>query len=217
MAQKLSRLLSFSGIINKLQEVERVIRVPKNERRENDVEHSYHLAMLAWYIADSNSLHLNKDLLLKYALVHDFVEVYAGDTYIYSKNQVDHDTKKEREESARLRIKKEFPEFKSLHQTILEYEKQESSESRFVYVLDKLQPVFQIYLDGGRDWEKHQVTLAMIIEKKADKVALSPELLPYWNELLSILKQEEDTLFFKKDTNTSESVSLNKNVASPCI
>jgi 5'-deoxynucleotidase YfbR-like HD superfamily hydrolase len=52
------------------------------------------LAMLAWYLADSNGLSLDKNLLLRYALVHDFVEVYAGDTPVYSKNQQDHDTKK---------------------------------------------------------------------------------------------------------------------------
>ncbi len=171
------------------------MHVPGTDRRENDIEHSYHLAMLAWYIADSNSLLLDKNLLLSYSLVHDFVEVYAGDTYIYSKNAHDHESKKEREEAARLRLEKEFPEFAGMHNTILEYEKQENLESRFVYVLDKLHPVFQIYLDGGRDWKKNEVTLSMLIEKKADKALLSPELLPYWEELLSILKKEEKILF----------------------
>lgn len=192
---RLTSLLSFSKIVNKLQGVERVVRVPETERRENDVEHSYHLAMLAWYIADSNNLSLDKNLLLRYSLVHDFVEVYAGDTYIYSKNAHDHESKKEREESARIRIENEFPEFKELHETIFEYEKQESDESRFVYVLDKLHPVFQIYLDGGRDWKMHEVTLAMLIEKKADKALLSPTLLPYWEDLLTILKRDEKSFF----------------------
>lgn len=192
---RLATLFGFSKIVNMLQGVERVVRVPETERRENDVEHSYHLAMLAWYIVDSNGLSFDKNLLLKYALVHDFVEVYAGDTYIYSKNQHDHDSKKEREEASRLRIKKEFPEFKELHETIVEYEKQENKESRFVYVLDKLHPAFQVYLDGGRDWRKHEITLAMLVEKKADKAALSPELLPYWEDLLKVLRSEEEILF----------------------
>lgn len=195
---RLSSLLDFSKLVNKFQGVERVVRVPGTEKRENDVEHSYHLAMLAWYIADSNGLPFDKNLLLKYALVHDFVEVYAGDTYIYSKNQHDHDSKKEREEASRLRIEKELPEFKELHETIVEYEKQESKESRFVYVLDKLHPAFQVYLDGGRDWRKHEITLAMLIEKKANKAALSPELLPYWEELLAILTLKEKIFFPEK-------------------
>jgi putative hydrolase of HD superfamily len=94
MKDKLSELLNFSKILNAFQKVERVVRVPQSEKRENDVEHSYQLAMLAWYLADSNGLSLDKNLLLRYALVHDFVEVYAGDTPVYSKNQQDHDTKK---------------------------------------------------------------------------------------------------------------------------
>jgi putative hydrolase of HD superfamily len=195
---KLSKLLGFSKVLNKFQDIKRVPRIPGSEQRENDVEHSYQLAMLAWYLADSNALTLDKNLLLKYSLIHDLVEVYAGDTYIYSKNQYDHDSKKKREEDSRLRIEKEFPEFKELHTTIFEYETQSNPESIFVYVLDKLQPMFQIYLDGGRDWKKHEVTLAMIIEKKADKATLSTELLPYWEELLSILRKEEKNFFGEK-------------------
>lgn len=194
-SSKLTQLLDFSKVVNQLQEVKRVIRKPGTEERENDVEHSYHLAMLAWYIADSNNLLLDRGLLLTYALIHDFVEVYAGDTYIYSKNKEDHDSKKGREEASRLRLEKEFPEFTEFHKSILEYEKRESEESKFIYVLDKLHPAFQVYLDNGRDWKKHNITLSMLIEKKADKALLSPELLPYWEELLVILSQEQNSLF----------------------
>ena len=194
---KLSLLLGFSKVVNALQEVKRVVRKPGTEERENDVEHSYHLAMLAWYIADSNKLTLDRGLLLTYALIHDFVEVYAGDTYIYSKNKEDHDSKKDREEASRLRLEKEFPEFTELHESILEYEKRESEESKFIYVLDKLHPAFQVYLDDGRDWRKHNITLDMLIEKKADKALLSAELLPYWEEFLTLLKENESELFPK--------------------
>jgi putative hydrolase of HD superfamily len=175
--------------------VERTIDVSGRDRKENDIEHSYQLAMLAWYIADSNNLRLNKELLLKYALIHDLVEVYAGDTFLYSKDQNDHDTKKDREESARVRIEKEFPEFKDLHASILCYEKKEDKESMFVYVLDKLHPVFQIYLNDGKTWKSSRITLEMLIEKKGDKALLSDELLPYWEELLLLLQQKESHLF----------------------
>jgi 5'-deoxynucleotidase YfbR-like HD superfamily hydrolase len=106
--------------------------------------------------------------------------------------------KKEREESSRLRIEKEFPEFKEFHETIVEYEQQDNEESRFVYVLDKLHPVFQVYLDGGRDWEKHEITLEMLIDKKAGKAALSKDLFLYWSELLSILKEKESVYLKSK-------------------
>ncbi len=194
---RLNDVLQFSQLLNTFTSVERVCYHPGKLLKENDVEHSYQLAMLAWYISGRLSLDLDKDLILRYALIHDLVEVYAGDTYIYSKNEYDHTSKKEREESARIRILEEFPLFIDLHATILDYEKREDKESRFVYVLDKIHPVLQIYLDKGRMWEESEVTLPMLLEKKKDKIHLAPELLPLWNELEELLTKEEDTLFYK--------------------
>ena len=195
----IAHILYFTKLLNKFQEVERVVNLPKREGRENDAEHSYQLAMLAWYIAESNELTLDKNLLLKYALVHDFVEVYAGDTFIYSKKQTDHETKHAREEEARVQLKQELPEFKEFHSAILEYEKLENKESRFIYVLDKIHPVLQIYLDDGRNWHEHNVTLEKLLDKKRDKMFLSPELLPYWEELEKILTENKAALFPEND------------------
>ena len=73
----LQKILGFTRLLNKFRQVRRTIRVNSEERLENDVEHSYYLGMLAWYIADSHNLSLDKDLVLKYALVHD-VELAEG-------------------------------------------------------------------------------------------------------------------------------------------
>lgn len=194
----LSGILQFTELLNAFQGIERTIYIPKNNDKENDIEHSYHLAMLAWYIAEHDSLNVNKELVLKYALIHDLVEVYAGDTFLFSKNQHDHDSKHDREEAARLRILSEFPHFEDLHTTILNYENRIDNESRFVYVLDKIHPVLQNYLDKGRLWKDGGITLAMVLEKKKDKMHLSPELIPYWDELEKILVEEESALFFKQ-------------------
>lgn len=195
---RLNDVLKFSRLLNAFTSVERVCYHPGNNLKENDSEHSYQLAMLAWYIADCLSLDLDKDLMLRYALIHDLVEVYAGDTYVYSENENDHSSKKEREELARLQILEEFPLFSDLHTTILNYEKREDKESRFVYVLDKIHPEMQIYLDKGRTWGEMKVTLSMLLEKKKDKMNLAPELLPLWNELEELLARENESLFYKK-------------------
>ena len=194
---KLHDILEFAKCMNAFSSVTRMCYKPGTEKRENDVEHSYSLAMLAWYIAVHTDSKLDSNLVIKYALIHDLVEVYAGDTFLYSKNQLAHDTKKEREEEARIRIEKEFPLFTDLHTTILNYEKREDRESHFVYVLDKLHPVFQLYLDNGRIWKEEGVTLDMLLAKKKDKLVLYPELLPYWEELEALLREKEDALFCK--------------------
>lgn len=195
---KVHDILEFTKLMNSFSTVERVCYKPGTEKRENDVEHSYSLAMLAWYIAENSESKLDVGLVLKYALAHDLVEVYAGDTNLFSKNQEDHETKKEREEDARIRIEKEFPFFSDVHTTIIQYEKREDKESRFVYVLDKIYPVLLNYLGNGKTWKELEITLEMLLAKKKDKLELYPELLPYWEELEELLVEKKNTLFFTK-------------------
>lgn len=111
MPSKLDRILNFTGMLDAFRLVERVIYVNGADRMENDSEHSYNLAMLAWYIADAEALDMDKDLILRYALVHDIAEVYAGDTYIYSTDEALLESKSERERAALLRLEGEFPDF----------------------------------------------------------------------------------------------------------
>lgn len=192
---KLDRLLSFAKIIADLQAVERVIRVRRSERWENDVEHSYSLAMLAWYIVDTEKLPLDRDTVFRYALAHDLVEVYAGDTYLYSEDKELLASKPERERLAAERLAREFPEMPDMHAAIAGYVTKEDAESRFVYALDKIEPILKIYLDGGETWQKKGITLEKVYESKKDKVALSPEIQPYFDELMVLLRKEEKTLF----------------------
>jgi putative hydrolase of HD superfamily len=196
---KIDEILPFVKLLHEFQSVERVVHVQGGERMENDVEHSYHLAMLAWYIASSRKLSLDKNLLIQYALIHDFVEVYAGDTYVYSKDQAHIDSKGEREEAAAKKLKEKFSEFPDLHELITQYEKKEDKESCFVYALDKVQPVLNIYLNNGRIWKEDNITIEMLREYKKDQVAVSPEIEEYFHDLLRILEEEKKELFTKKE------------------
>lgn len=194
----LEKLLGFARMLNDLQAVERVIRVKDANRWENDMEHSYHLAMLAWYIIDSQKLSLNREKVFRYALAHDLVEVYAGDTYLFSEDQALLDSKPERERLAAERLAKEFSEVPEMHAAIRGYVEKADLESRFVYALDKIEPLIKLYLDGGRTWKEMNVTLEMAYESKKDKVALSPEIKAYFDEIMVLLRKEERTLFPEK-------------------
>lgn len=194
----IEKLLGFAKMLNELQAVERVIRVKNADRWENDMEHSYHLAMLAWYIIDSQQLALDREKVLRYALAHDLVEVYAGDTYLFSKDKELLDSKPERERLAAERLAKEFPEVPEMHDAIFRYVRKDDPESRFVYALDKIEPIIKLYLDGGRTWKEMHVTLDMAYESKKDKVALSPEIKAYFDEMMVLLRKEERTLFPEK-------------------
>ena len=172
---KLENVLRFVDLLNKYRAVKREIFVNAENRLENDVEHSYQLAMLAWYLAEFDKLSLDKNLLIKYALVHDLVEAYAGDTFAFADKGLKLE-KIEKERRAIDQLKQEFPEFKELHELIYKYEERADSESNFIYALDKLQPTLNIYMDGGRSWRRDGVTLQMIIDYKNDKISRIPEL-----------------------------------------
>lgn len=193
----LSKILDFVRLLNKFQQVQRVVYVNSEDRQENDTEHSYNLAMLAWYIIENHNLALDRDKVLKYALVHDFVEVYAGDTFIYTTNQSEKNSKETREKESAEKLQVEFPEFKDLHKLIHQYEKRSDKESCFVYALDKIQPILNIYTDGGRTWKERGITIKMLVDYKKDKVAVSPEVESCFNDLIILLKKEKRQLFGK--------------------
>ena len=192
------KMLEFAGLLNKYREVTRTVLVNGTDRLENDIEHSYMLAMLADYIISVENIKLDRHKVMSYCLAHDFVEVYAGDTDVYTSDKKRLDSKHERERKAFERIGKEFPEHQNLLKNIEQYELKLDDESRFVYALDKIQPAIQTYLDSGRMWKKENITLSQIINHKTDKVKFSPIVEKYWNELREILERNQHTLFPKK-------------------
>jgi putative hydrolase of HD superfamily len=191
----LQKLLNFTDFLHKFRAIERSLLVRNSERNENDVEHSYSLAMLAWYLNETYKINLDSDKLFKYALAHDLVEVYAGDTYFYHNNEQVLKDKIERELEASYKIKEEFSDFLELHEIIEQYESRADAESKFIYALDKMEPVLNIYLDKGRTWRKNKVTLEMLETSKTPKIAIDPTVEKIFKELVQKLKEEEKSLF----------------------
>ena len=190
----LEKILKFIEFTHEIQSVERAIYIRGKERKENDMEHQYQLAMLAWYIIVTEKLKLDKEKVIQYALIHDIVEAYAGDTFFFGPRN----GKAKRERAAAKRLVKEFPEFKDLHRMIEKYEHKKDKESRFVYALDKILPICNIYFDNGRLWKESQVSLPLLLSKKKAKVAVAPELKPYYKELTALLKLHEKDLFISE-------------------
>lgn len=159
---------------------------------ENDSEHSYNLAMTAWYLSRWFP-ELDKNKLIQYALVHDLVEIHAGDTYIYA-DQKHLDSKKEREAKALEKLKQDWDDFSDLGSTIEDYEKHDNNESKFIYALDKIMPIMLIYVSDGHSWKEHGVTVKMLYDAKIEKVSLSPEIKPYFDQLHSLLLEHPELI-----------------------
>ncbi len=187
---ELQRLLDLQSFLQKFNSIDRRIFHPGSKTRlETDTEHSFSLAMAAWFLVHYFP-ELNKDEVIKLSLVHDLVEVYAGDTYIYGDEET-LKSKKPRELAAFSRIKKEWPDFPDMVETIASYEQLASPESKFVYALDKLMPILVIFLGEGQTWHKDKITLEQLKNNKDDKVAVSPEVNKYYKKLIKLLEANQ--------------------------
>ncbi|MEK9157427.1 MAG: HD domain-containing protein [Patescibacteria group bacterium] len=187
--------LTSLRLLHDFQKVELVIFVPGSDRNENDVEHSYLLAMIAWHVAEMVAPHLSREKVLKYALVHDLVEVYAGDTYFYDTQSDAFRDKAAREHAAMKRILEEKMLSEDMCASLVAYEARMDSEAQFVYALDKLIPMMTIYLDGGRIWKTHGVTFENLHRLKREKIVGSPEILKLFDELVVLLEKDKQALF----------------------
>ncbi len=187
--------LASLRLLHDFQKVERVIFVPGSERNENDVEHSYLLAMIAWQMAEMVAPHLSREKVLKYALVHDLVEVYAGDVAFFTKEPNAFVEKKEKEHQALARILDEKILSEDMCASLAAYEARMDSEAQFVYALDKLIPIMSIYLDGGKTWKAHGITFENLHRLKREKIVGSPEILRLFDELVVLLEKDKQVLF----------------------
>jgi len=192
---KIERVIDLYRLVTVFNGIERQVFLPdsahRTDRPETDTEHSYALAMLAWFVA-SKIDHLDTNKCVTYALAHDLVELHAGDTFAFSKDQNLHDSKEQREQAARQALKTEWPDFDDLHSAISGYEAREDAESRFVYALDKLAPMVLNVVAEGKAWLKHGLALSEVEAYKVRKVSVSPEVEQLYKELIGILEKHPE-------------------------
>jgi putative hydrolase of HD superfamily len=170
-------LVAFAGIERK------VFMPPAAETPENDVEHSYSLAMLCWFLAPQFP-HLNVGKLLQLCLAHDIVEAYCGDTFSFNSQAVSN--QKVLEAAAFTDLQKDWQDFPALVEAITEYEGRATPEASFVVALDRFHPILMDYLSEGRSWHKLNITFEKLMTIK-DQDLVSSEIAEYYNQLKEIL------------------------------
>lgn len=178
----------------------RVLRVPQladTGRAENDVEHSFGLALTSWFLASKVAPELNLEKILCYALAHDVVELHAGDTFVFGPQEL-LDSKSSREDEAIRQLKQEWPDFPALTDFTEGYKNKRDEEAKFVYAVDKLLPVLMINLGEKADyWARYKVTLDMQKNEKRDKVRASEFVAPYYEKLVEWMSDPD---YFYKPT-----------------
>lgn len=162
MTDRLKKQLEFSLEIDKEKNIFRQTSLSGHGRKENDAEHAWHMAIMAYLLREYSNEPVDIQRVMIMCLIHDIVEIDAGDTYAYDENAIA--TQKEREDAAKERIFSLLPDDQKAELTALfdEFEKNETAESRFAHSLDNLQPLILNNSNGGSDWMEHGVSAAQI-------------------------------------------------------
>ena len=168
MTEKLSRQLKFLAEADKMKSVPRQTILTDKSREENDAEHSWHFALMAMTLfeyAGIEGVDINR--VIKMALVHDLVEIYAGDTFAYDAGGYESKEKREREAADKLFAI--LPEGQASEYRLLweEFDAMDTPDALYASAVDRFQPFLNNYLTDGHTWVKHGVSAEQIYRRMA--------------------------------------------------
>ncbi len=183
-SERLKKQLLFAAEIDQLKQVFRQTYLLDGTRKENAAEHSWNFALLAVLLAEYAADKIDVLRVVKMILIHDLVEIDAGDTYCYE--QPGNTVKEERERAAADRIFGLLPddqadEFRRLWD---EFEARETADARYAAALDRLQPLLANYWTDGRSWQEHGVDYETVRAGNAHMELGAPEL---WRHVEDVL------------------------------
>ncbi len=174
MDERLRQQLDFSLEIDKEKNIFRQTHLSGHGRNENDAEHAWHMAIMSYLLREYSNEKVDIARVMLMCLIHDIVEIDAGDTYAYDAENLK--TQKAREDAAKERIFSLLPQDQKEELIALfdEFEAYETPESKFAHAMDNLQPLMLNNSNGGSDWLEHGVTSAQV-HGRQDKTKLGSE------------------------------------------
>lgn len=184
MENMMKQQIEFLVEIDKLKTINRKTKIIHDSRLENDAEHSWHLAVMALILQGHANREIDLFKVIKMLLIHDMVEIDAGDTFAYDiKGQAD---KLEREAKAAARLFGMLPEEqgKEMMDLWLEFEKKETGEAKFAASLDRLQPLIHNHLNQGDTWRKFNITSEQVLNRNKEIAEGSEKLWAYAESII---------------------------------
>jgi len=181
---RLAQQMQFVAELDKLKRVMRQTLLAGGTRAENSAEHSWHVAVMTWMLAEYAPQPLDVQRAMAMAVLHDVIEIEAGDSFCYDVAAMR--TKEEREARAAARLFALLPadqagEARGVWE---EFEAGRTNEARYVGALDRLQPLVQNYLSGGGSWKRHGITVEQIVERCAPIGEACPALWEYAQRMI---------------------------------
>ena len=195
--EHLLQQVAFIHEIDKVKYIQRKSRLFNSDRHENDAEHSWHIAVMAMVLAGHSNEPIDTLKVIKMLLIHDVVEIDAGDVFLY--DTVINHTNTEAERKAAERIfgllpQEQAEEFITIWE---EFEAGETSEAKFARAMDRLEPLLQDVSNNGLVWREHNIKYEQVIQKNSIIQNGSQTLWDFGKSLIDelaekgILKKEE--------------------------
>lgn len=182
--------LQFVIEIEKMKKTFRMTKVIGLDRRENDEEHSYHISIMALILKKYAKSDIDVNKVIQMLLIHDLVEIYAGDTFAYDEKANLDKTKRELDAMRKIKDQLSFDTSNLIESLWLEFEKRESKESKFANAMDRLQPILSnIHAKNGGTWKENSVTYDQVIKRVEPIKDFNDEIYKYIH--LEILKAVE--------------------------
>jgi len=181
----LLKQLAFIQEIDKLKYIQRRTKLFNSDRRENDAEHSWHLAMMTIILARQSDRPVDVLKVLKMVLIHDIVEIDAGDTFIFDTAKNHTNTTEERIAAKRifgLLPKEQAQEFMTIWE---EFEARETDEAQFAKSMDRLEPLLQNVSNNGGTWAEYNIEYQQVMEKQNVHHGISSTIATYAEKLIN--------------------------------
>ncbi len=162
---RLNKQIEFIIEIDKIKEIYRHTSLFGKERKENDAEHSWHICIIAMVLSEyANEINIDMLKILKMLLIHDLVEIYAGDYIIYT-DKIDEKKKKEIEGAEKIFNLLPIEQKKEFMLIWKEFEERKTKESKFANAIDRFEPILQNYKNSGGTWNEYKISSIKILEK----------------------------------------------------
>lgn len=182
--KRLEQQIAFILEVDKVKNIFRQTYLADQNRKENDGEHSWHLALMAVLLKEYSEEEVDLSKVIPMVLIHDLVEIDAGDTY--ADDARGNQDKREREVKAAERIFGLLPEDQGMDFRALweEFEAYDTPEAKFAHLLDNFQPLLLNHASDGKSWVEHQVKKSQIYKRNEHIPEASGEIWEYMQFLI---------------------------------
>ncbi|MFM1539082.1 HD domain-containing protein [Helcococcus bovis] len=158
--------LKFILLLENMKKIYRRTKIIGEDRRENDAEHSWHIATMAMFLEKYSKNKINVNYVIKMLLIHDLVEIFAGDTFAFDVNANKYKKNRELEAMSKLKSHLDISEAKMLENLWLEFEEKTTSEAIYANAMDRLQPLISnIFSENGGTWKEGSVKLSQVLAR----------------------------------------------------